>query len=83
MARKRARARNTCAESKAGKCCTATEAAQTNLGLGGPWAGGDRSLRLNWGPFQLEIAPEARRKGPARGAPAFNPRKGQAAAQER
>ena len=57
------RVRWTCAESKAGGFCTASEAAWPNSGLGGPLAGGVMSLKLNFGPSRLEIAPEAGRKG--------------------
>ena len=53
----------TCAESKAGGFCTASEAARPNSGLGGPLVGGVMSLRLNFGPSRLENAPEAGRKG--------------------
>ena len=44
------RVRWTCAESKAGGFCTASEVARPNSGLGGPLAGGVMSLRLNFGP---------------------------------
>ena len=56
------RVRWTCAESKAGGFCTASEAARPNSGLGSPLSGGVMSLRLNFGPSRLENAPEAGRK---------------------
>ena len=37
--------------------------ARAERGLEGPWAGGDRSFRLNLGPFRIETAPEAGKKG--------------------
>ena len=70
--KKGAPASETCAESKAGWCRTVSEAAQANAVPEGPWEGRARACRHYLGPFRMEIAPEAHRKG---GLPAWDLRK--------
>ena len=43
--------------------------ARAERGLEGPWAGGDRSFRLNLGPFRIETALRRGKRGAARAEP--------------